>query len=251
MINQFKRLKDSHFQVEPFYLTNCWDVASAKLIEKQGAVVIGTSSYAVAQSLGYNDGEEVPFSYVVWLAERLVGNTTLPVTLDAEGLYSSGLKELGHHAEHLIRTGISGLNFEDQLLRDGSGRWPIQEQVKRIRLIKEVASQLEVEIFLNARTDVFFQGTNHQGLVEEVIERGRAYAEAGADGFFIPGTTDVAIVERVVNEVPLPINIMAEGKSSREKWHQIGVKRISTGPHTYLDHQNQLAKKLSEVMSND
>lgn len=251
MSNQFNHLKDCHYQEEPLYLTNCWDVASARLIEGQGAEVIGTSSYAVAQSLGYNDGEEVPFSYVVWLAERLVENTTLPVTFDAEGLYSSGLEELGHHAECLIRTGISGLNFEDQLLRDGAGRWPIQEQVKRIRLIKKVASQLGVDVFLNARTDVFFQGANHQGLVDEVIERGQAYAEAGADGFFIPGTTDAAIIQRVVHEVPLPINIMVEGKASREKWFQMGVKRISTGPHTYLDNQEQLAKNLSEVIQGD
>lgn len=242
MTNQFKLLKEYHYQAKPLYLTNCWNVGSAKLIE--GASVIGTSSYAVAETLGYNDGEVVPFSYVLWLAERLVASTTLPVTIDAEGLYSNNLAGLANHAEQLIKTGISGLNFEDQLVKGVAlTRWSIDEQVLRISLIKEVAKELKVDVFLNARTDVFFQSANHQQALEEVIERGLAYAKAGADGFFIPGTMDSTIIQAVVKEVPLPVNIMLDGKTSaQQKWQEIGVKRISTGPYTYLESQELLTE---------
>lgn len=253
MENQFNRLKGYHEQKKPLLIYNCWDVGSAKLMESKGATVIGTSSYAFAETLGYNDGESVPFSDLIVLSERLVAATSLPVTIDAEGLYAQRLETLSNHAERLIQTGISGFNFEDQLVKAGAvTRWSLEEQVQRIRLIKEVAAKMNVAIFLNARTDVFFQSRNHQQAVVEAIARGRAYAKAGADGFFIPGTFDSEIVRRVVNEVPLPVNIMIDGDAvARKKWCEIGVKRMSTGPHTYLANQERLAKNLTEVMAID
>ena len=42
------------------------------------------------------------------------------------------------------------------------------------------------------------------GFADQAIERGLAYAEAGANGYFIPGLADIALVERICAAVPLP-----------------------------------------------
>ena len=42
-----------------------------------------------------------------------------------------------------------------------------------------------------------------------MIERGKAFADAGASGFFVPRLSDPKQIERVVREVPLPLNVIA------------------------------------------
>ena len=60
-------------------------------------------------------------------------------------------------------------------------------------------------------------GTCFQGPAEEhdatwasnAIERGRLYAEAGADGLFFPGLTDSSLISKIAKDCPLPLNILA------------------------------------------
>jgi len=64
-----------------------------------------------------------------------------------------------------------------------------------------------------------------------VVERGKAFADAGASGFFVPRLADPKQIERVVRDVPLPLNVIAfPGAPDKKVWADAGVARISHGP---------------------
>jgi methylisocitrate lyase len=81
---------------------------------------------------------------------------------------------------------------------------------------------------------VFFQkpaDAHDAAMVEAALERARAYAEAGASGLFAPGLADEALIARLVETSPLPVNIMAmPGVPSRARLAELGVARVSHGP---------------------
>lgn len=56
---------DLHHQEEPLILYNCRNVSTAKLLEKAGQQMIAPSSYAIADSLEYQDGEKLPFKLLL------------------------------------------------------------------------------------------------------------------------------------------------------------------------------------------
>ncbi len=72
-------------------------------------------------------------------------------------------------------------------------------------------------------------------MVEAALERGRIYAEAGADGLFVPGLVEERLVACLVEGSPLPVNIMAgESTPPAARLAELGVSRISHGPGPYL-----------------
>ena len=69
----------------------------------------------------------------------------------------------------------------------------------------------------------------------EAIQRARAYAEAGADGLFAPGLADLALIARLAQASPLPLNIMVgDPVLPKLSLAKCGVARISHGPRPYL-----------------
>jgi 2-methylisocitrate lyase-like PEP mutase family enzyme len=130
-----------------------------------------------------------------------------------------------------------GCNLEDSFPANGKLR-TIVDQAVRIRRARQTADAANIRFFINARTDIFFQLPPEQhtdAMVSEAIDRGHAYAEAGADGLFAPGLVDIALIGRLAKASPLPLNIMVgaatpPGRSLAEQ----GVARVSHGPGPYL-----------------
>lgn len=246
--NQFQTFKDLHYQDEVMYLFNCWDVMSAKIIEDKGVKAVATSSYAVADACGYTDGENLPFDQLVWLARQLVHHCHVPVSIDSEGFYADTLEILYQHAQSLFATGISGVNFEDKKHSWHDYKlWNADEQAERIKTLKNAAASLNTNIFINARTDVFFKEEKHSiDLVKEALYRAEVYADAGADGIFIPGIENIELIEEFSARSPLPVNIMINSSSPNERmnWKDISVSRVSYGPYSYFKAQKILADHL-------
>ncbi|WP_285767416.1 isocitrate lyase/phosphoenolpyruvate mutase family protein [Peribacillus sp. SI8-4] len=247
--NQFQAFKKLHDQEDVLYLFNCWDVMSAKIIEGKGVKALATSSYAIADAWGYADGEKLPFENLIWFSQQLIHNSNVPVSVDAEGFYADSLETLYNNAQSLFTTGISGINFEDK--KNGSDTyelWNVNEQADRIQTLKHVATSLNTHIFVNARTDVFFKEEKHSiDLVKEALHRADVYADAGADGIFIPGLTNIELIEEFSKNSPLPVNIMLNSSTNIESinWKNVGVSRVSYGPHSYFQAQNILANQLT------
>jgi 2-methylisocitrate lyase-like PEP mutase family enzyme len=65
-------------------------------------------------------------------------------------------------------------------------------------------------------------------MVDEALERGAAYSDAGASGLFLPGLVDEALIERACRASPLPVNIMTMiGAPTAARLAGLGVARIS------------------------
>jgi 2-methylisocitrate lyase-like PEP mutase family enzyme len=213
---------------DPVVLYNIWDVGSALAVVAAGAKALATGSHPVADANGWPDGQQVPIDFALANATRIVDSVAVPLTVDFESAYAVDPGEAGANAARLAGTGAVGCNFEDQVI-GGDGVHPLDLQVRRIRAIRDAVGG---EFFINARTDLFLKTqTYDDALVDQVIERGKAFAEAGASGLFVPRLADPKQIERVVREVPLPLNVIAfPGAPHKSVWAGAGVARISHGP---------------------
>lgn len=229
-----------HVRGEPLILFNIWDVGSAQAVAKSGARAIATGSASVAMANGFGDGEQVPMEFVLANARRIVEAVELPVTVDFEGGYSADPAEAGRNIARLQEAGAVGCNFEDQIV-GGEGLYPIPVQAERIAAARQAVGP---DFFINVRTDLFLkapQETHDEPMLEEAISRVRAYAEAGASGFFVPMLGNLDFLSRVCAESPIPVNFMTyPGCPSNAEVAATGVARISHGPFPYMSMQKLL-----------
>ncbi|KIC32047.1 isocitrate lyase/PEP mutase family protein [Leisingera sp. ANG-S5] len=228
-----------HQPGDPVVLYNIWDAGSAKAIAGAGAKALATGSFPVAAAQGFPDGEQVPLEFVLGNAERIFAATDLPVTIDFEGGYARGPEQLTANVKRLAETGAVGLNFEDQVV-GGEGFYSIEEQARRVAAVRAA----HADIFVNARTDLFLKekdAAKHAVLLGEALERAAAYAEAGGNGFFVPGLTDPDLIARVCEGCSLPVNTMMRG-ITLETARQAGVARCSYGPIPHAKLMQVLAE---------
>ncbi|UHP10297.1 isocitrate lyase/phosphoenolpyruvate mutase family protein [Listeria marthii] len=252
MTKNFNKLKSLHELPTPLILYNCWDVASAKAIQQGGAPVIATSSYAIAESRGVADGEHLTFDEMLFVITRIALNVSLPLTVDIESGYATDLEELAHNIERLLAIGVCGVNLEDQLIGSANpALCSVEEQCDKIKTIKETAAKMSTDIFVNARTDVFFQGREEtEDLAGEAINRAEAYKEAGADAIFIPGLLSPKLIRAFVEKSPIPVNVMMmDGMLSSAELQEIGVKRISYGPFSFFRTKLAIQQEVERIFA--
>ena len=241
MAGSFESFAALHVPGNPVILYNIWDVGSALAVVAAGAKALATGSHPVADANGWPDGEQVPMDFAFANARRIADAVEIPLTVDFEGAYSADPEEGGENVRKLAETGAVGCNFEDQVI-GGEGLHPLDLQVKRIAAIRKAVGDA---FFINARTDLFLKTqTYDDALVDQVVGRGKAFADAGASGFFVPRLADPKQIERVVREVPLPLNVIAfPGAPDKKIWADAGVARISHGPFPH----RALMAKLTEM----
>ena len=217
-----------HVPGDPVVLYNVWDVGSAQAVVRAGAKALATGSHPVADANGWPDGEQVPIEFALANAKRIADSIEVPLTVDFESAYSVDPAAAAVNVARLATAGAVGCNFEDQVI-GGEGLHPLKEQAKRIEAIRLAVGG---QFFINARTDLYLKTqTYDSALVDQAIERGKAFADAGASGFFVPRLADPRQIERIVREVPLPLNVIAfPGAPEKSVWASAGVARISHGP---------------------
>lgn len=230
----FQRFAELHVPGDPLVLFNVWDAGSASAVAKSGARAIATGSASVAMANGFGDGQEVPIELALSNARRIIESVDLPVTVDFEGAYSADPAEGARNIARLKEAGAVGCNFEDQVV-GGEGLHPIAIQAERIAAAR---SAVGPDFFINVRTDLFLkapQETHDAAMLDEAIERVRAYAEAGASGFFVPMLGNLDFLRRLSAESPVPVNFMTyPGCPSNADVAATGVARISHGPFPYI-----------------
>jgi 2-methylisocitrate lyase-like PEP mutase family enzyme len=209
-------LRRLHVEPPLLVLPNAWDVASAKaLAALPGCRALATSSAAVARSLGWEDGEQIPANEMLTAVGRIAAAVDLPVTADLEAGYGDPTGT----AATAWAVGAVGMNFEDS---PGDRLLPLEEQVDLIRAVREAAP----ELVLNARVDVFLNGS---GDVDEAVERANAYLAAGADCAY-PILCPAGVVADLVRRIDGPVNILAtdDGLEPGEL-DRLGVARMTWG----------------------
>lgn len=245
-------LKNLHVKGNPLILFNIWDAGSARAMQEIGTKVIATGSWSVAAAHGYDDGEKLPFQLVLANIQRIIASVNIPVTIDLEGGYGKNPTEVKENTIKIIEAGAVGINFEDQIINE-RGLYSIEEQCARIKAIREAAEETSIPVFINARTDIFLKtdAINHDNdLLEKAIIRGVAYAESGADGFFVPGLRDAKLIAILCERLKAPVNIMmlSDTPSSREL-AALGVARISYGPGPYCQMMSYLKEEGNKALS--
>ena len=243
MASNYETFAALHVPGDPVILYNIWDVGSALAVVAAGARALATGSHPVADANGWADGQKVPIEFALANAARIIAAIEVPLTVDFESAYSTDPEEGAANVARLKATGTVGCNFEDQVI-GGEGLYPLDLQIKRIAAIRRAVGS---DFYINARTDLFLKTqTYDDALIDHVVERGKAFADAGASGFFVPRLSDPKQIERVVREVPLPLNVIAfPGAPDKKVWADAGVARISHGPFPH----RALMAKLTEMAS--
>jgi len=243
---QFRAL---HVNGDPLVLYNIWDAGGAKALAEAGAKAIATGSWSMAAAHGFEDGENIPLDMVVQLVERIASTVDLPLTVDFEGGYATAPEEVAENVRRIIQAGAIGINFEDRIVQ-GQGLYTAQNQVERIKAVRHAADQEGIDLFINARTDLFL-GTDpstHEAHFSEAIKREAAYKKAGADGFFVPGLTDHALIKKIVGAVSLPVNVMMIGDlTSIRAVSDMDVARASYGPGPYFTAMSGLKEQFGAL----
>ncbi|HNN57030.1 MAG TPA: isocitrate lyase/phosphoenolpyruvate mutase family protein [Novosphingobium sp.] len=241
-----------HVPGDPLVLFNIWDPGSARAVAGAGAKAIATGSYGVAEAQGFKDGESFLLEDALGNLKRIVAVTDLPVTFDMESGYGATPAAVGESVAAAFAAGAAGINIEDRM--PGIAELtPIDEQARRI------AAAAQCGLFVNARCDVF-RGKpvedHGAALIDAVIERARAYADAGASGLFVPFTTSRACIGAICEGSPLPVNILwtpasAGGFADRAELAGLGVARVSHGHRPWAAAMDWLAGAAHAVLEGD
>jgi 2-methylisocitrate lyase-like PEP mutase family enzyme len=216
----FRRLHDQGLLVLP----NAWDAGSARLIESLGAKAVATTSAGVAWSHGYADGNLLPVPLLVATIAGIARVVKAPLTVDVEGGYSTDPAAVGETVARVIDAGAVGINLED-------GGGDPDSLCSKIEQARGAGTRLGVELFVNARTDVYLRGVAPVGRrVAESLARAERYRAAGADGIFVPGLVDAAEIGAMASGTRLPLNVMAwPGLPQAPELEALGVRRLSAG----------------------
>jgi len=220
-----RTFRNLHHGSELLVLPNAWDAGSARLIESLGAKAIATTSAAVAWSRGYPDGDALPIEKLFATVDDIVRVIRVPLTIDIEGGYSSDPVVVSRVVSGVIDLGVAGINIED-----GAGSPDLL--CAKIEAARQIAVRADVDLFINARTDVYLRGlATGDAAIEEVAHRSERYRSAGCDGIFVPLLSDVRDIEAITSAIdPMPLNIMlVPGLPSLTVLRQQGVRRLSAG----------------------
>jgi 2-methylisocitrate lyase-like PEP mutase family enzyme len=217
-MNHYQTFYELHHQQQPLLIANAWNAKSAQIIEKAGFEAIATSSGAIADSLGYKDGENIPFDEMMYIIQRIKAVSSIPLSVDMERGYTDDPKILKENIQKIIDTGVAGINLEDH-----QGE---EIYLRKLYTIRNYLQQRNQQLFINARTDVFLQTLPNP--LETVIVRAGLYKDAGAEGLFVTGVQDTDLIKAIVSAVSLPVNVVGVSSlSSVELLADCGVKRIS------------------------
>jgi 2-methylisocitrate lyase-like PEP mutase family enzyme len=240
MPNLAQTFHSLHKQKDILILPNAWDAGSAKVIEDAGAKAIATSSAGVAWALGYPDGDMLPARMLAELTARITDVINIPLSVDFEGGYTKNPAKVGENLKPVIDAGAVGINIED-------GEGSPELLAKKIEQARKAAESAGINLFINARTDVYLAEIGSpESRVGETIERAARYRDAGANGIFIPGLSELSAIKAIVSEVKMPINVMAyPDLPAVNELKKLGVQRLSSGtgiPQIIWSRVAELAK---------
>jgi 2-methylisocitrate lyase-like PEP mutase family enzyme len=248
--SQCELLRSLHRPGDPLVLPNAWDVVTARAVVEAGFPVVATTSWGVAEALGYEDQERAPADEMLAAAARISSGVEVPVTVDAEAGYGMGPVEL---VASLRAAGAAGCNLEDTDHTAGGLRDP-DKQAEWLRAVREAASAEGYPLVINARVDVFEApweadaSASQGGLVEDAVRRAHAYIEAGVDCVYPILLWETEPLRHFMSEVRGPVNIAAiEQAPSIADLAALGVARVSWGPLLYWGAIARFKKQLASL----
>jgi 2-methylisocitrate lyase-like PEP mutase family enzyme len=253
-----KHFRALHNPQNPLILANVYDAATASIIASlPSATAVATASYAVASTLGVDDNSMTK-SQNLETVKRIATavhsiNPSLPLTVDIQDGYGD-TAELASTIKEIISLGAVGCNLEDVDNSTGKLR-PLSDAVERVRVAVAAAKEAGVPDFaVNARTDVL--GEVDGASVQDAIERGKAFLEAGACTAFVwggpkgrgvSGDEVKELVQGLDGRVNVKMNLR-EGFLNVNEIKALGVARVSVGPELWKAAMDAFKEKAQEIL---
>ncbi|SET79475.1 2-Methylisocitrate lyase, PEP mutase family [Natronincola peptidivorans] len=211
-MNKYKALKKMIHDSETLIVPDAYDGISAKLIEYCGFKVIQCSGYSYSISKGLKDEKILTLDQNIRRTSEIVSAVDIPVMADGEDGY--GCQEIfRNNIIKFIRTGIAGINIEDQNLWNPYNTEKIvslEVMSDKIKEILKIKQEHNIKDFVvNARTDALRSTDNRKKALNIAIERGNKYLEFGADICFVPCVKTKEEIQLLQKEINGPISIAA------------------------------------------
>lgn len=224
-------------------LANCWDAGTARLAMHAGSKALATSSAAVAWSHGYADGGPLPPELLLSTIRAITRVASVPLTADIEDGYSSDPGTVAELARDVMRAGAVGINIED-----GTGAPELL--CEKIGAIRHAAAEEGVELYINARTDLFLRPlVAPEARVAEALRRAALYREAGASGLFAAGVREEADIAAIAAGCGMPLNLLVRpGFPPLERLQALGVRRLSAGSDIAEMADSYIAHAMGEFL---
>jgi 2-methylisocitrate lyase-like PEP mutase family enzyme len=213
--------------------------------------VIATTSWGVAEALGYADHEGAPADEMFAAAARIARAVQQPVTVDAEAGYRMEPAEL---VAALRDAGAAGCNLEDTDHATDSLR-DTDRHAEWLRAVRQAAADDGYPLVINARIDVFLgpylagaDAGTQDALVPEALRRAHAYLEAGVDCVYPIVLWEADALRRFMSQAGGPVNVIRHPQSpSLGALAELGVTRVSWGPYLYRDAMARFEDQLASL----
>lgn len=187
------------------------DALTAKIIGKLGFDAVYMTGYGQSAShLGQPDVGLMTLSEMVMRAANTVEAAGVPVIADADTGFGNAVNVMRTVREY-EKAGVAVIQLEDQLLPKKCGHMTGRQLIQKEEMVGKIKAAADARVnedfMIMARTDA----RTTLG-IEEAIERGLAYKEAGADIIFIESPESVTEMEKINKEIPgLTLANMVEG----------------------------------------
>ena len=236
-------LRALHVPGTPLVLPNAWDASSARLVQEAGFPVVATSSAAIALALGSEDHEAMSAEDALAALTRIVGAVTVPVTADFEGGYGLAPDAIAYG---LLGAGASGCNIEDT---DHRGPGPLVDAATHAQRLAALRAAAGDDLVINARVDTFARRVPNP--VDEAIERGKRYLDAGADCIYPILAADEADITRMVEALGVVNVMLRPGSPTVARCAELGVARVSVGSGLFRIMTSQVGAVLTSLRDGD
>ncbi len=221
------RFFELHARDHVFVMPNPWDIGSTKLLAGLGFEALATTSAGFAWSMGRDD-YGITRDQLVAHTTSIAAATDLPLNVDSERCFADDgdLDGVAETVRLLHDAGAAGCSIEDW--NGPADRIdPIDVAAERVGAAARAAHRAGDPMVLTARCENFLHGLTD---LDETIERLVAYATAGADCVYAPGLHMVEQIERVVDAVGVPVNVLAlPGGPTVAEIGAAGGRRVSMG----------------------
>ena len=246
----YERFRALHQRPQCFIMPNAWDATSALVLGEAGFEALGTSSAAIAASLGRLDGRHAISREEHIGNAQLIGRMSgLAVNGDFEDGYGATPEAVAATVRAAIAAGLAGIGVEDT---SGDPDHPIRDFDEAVARVAAAARAAKGRILLTGRTDNFLHG---RADLDDTIRRLTAFAEVGADVLYAPYLPDLDAVAAVVRAVaPKPVNLLigtAQGPLPLAELQRAGVKRISLGVALYTRLMAELREVARQLAGGD
>ena len=199
------------------------------LVEIMGFKVVYATGAGIANmQFGVPDIGLATMTEILETTKRINDATSLPVIADIDNGYGNALN-VYRTAKEFTAAGIAAVQMEDQQLPKRCGHFngkSIISKAEMVGKIKAAKDALQNDAMLIARTDAIAV----TGLAD-ALDRGVAYAEAGADILFIEAPTSVDQMREITKSINTYhiANMVEGGKTpilSNTELEQIGFKIV-------------------------